>query len=684
MKLKKLFASVLALLLCLSMMLSFVACEVADDSDDDRSSGSAKTDTTLYVASGTKDIPEVDSRKWKSAKDTPICKDITWEPGYIHMEHVKLQGSAKKSYAYSLYFDSDDDIGLLGDVIDVYMIPEGQEFNGLDDLDSLIPLGALSALMENNIHFFAYKLNKESDPYTFTLVFTMNLAASNEYQGLDFESDLYINYKKSNIDSDFPDEETDNKSPLETNPWDTDWEEPTETAPETIPEILPENIEKKYYDDEFYMSIMTDSNPMYCFWVEESQGDMMSEVIYARQAKVYDYLGVNVIAKDAGNYASYTNDFKVAVKNKYGSVDTLLTHVTSGITGLIEGMYLQDFRDIPGIDLEQDYWNMDFMESLSIADNYYLGFSDFNMLYTYVIAFNKDMLNQLSLDGYSEDKLYESVFNGTWTLDRFLDLGQKGFQEKGDRDIYGIVGQQWVPFVGFLHASNINYVEMDETGTYKLALMNDTYKEKTTALVDKLKSYSASGYGQFTFPSSGYISSPDARITDNRALMQLSSTYTLESYLDYDLSFGVLPYPLYDTDQYDANSDSLGYRSLQWGGYLAVPAYLRNEQMAGETLELLAFYSEPVRITFYEKLLGRQIAESLNDAMVLEIVWNSVCTDFGQTYNDEVDILYLIPNVTWPGEGGKELVPYYTSVKPAGNKKLAQFVKIVEKLSGAQ
>ena len=90
MKLKKLFASVLALLLCLSMMLSFVACEVADDSDDDRSSGSAKTDTTLCVASGTKDIPEVDSRKWKSAKDTPICKDITWEPGYIHMEHYYI------------------------------------------------------------------------------------------------------------------------------------------------------------------------------------------------------------------------------------------------------------------------------------------------------------------------------------------------------------------------------------------------------------------------------------------------------------------------------------------------------------------------------------------------------------------------------------------------------------------
>ena len=417
-----------------------------------------------------------------------------------------------------------------------------------------------------------------------------------------------------------------------------------ETAGEVVTAEPTPEISKTNYDADFYLSVMNDSNPMRYFWVEESTGGALSEAVYTRQQKILDYLGVSIKAKSAGTYDEYTTGFKTAVKNKDGSVDTLVTPVYKGIPGLILEQYLQDFQDIPGIDLEQDYWNHDFMDALSIADNYYLGFSDYNILYSYIIAFNKKMLGQLVLDGYSEEELYQSVYNGTWTLDRFLELGQLGFQEKGDKDIFGLTGQQWVPWCGFFHSSNINLIEMDESGKYSIAIMNDANKEKTANLVDKLKNFSASGYAKLT---SG-VDLPEEKLINNRALMQLAATNWLEDYTNYDVSFGVLPYPLYDTDQYDPNSDSLGYRSLQWGGHLAVPAYLKNSQMTGETLELLAFYSRPVQITFYEKVLGKQVAEAPNDAKMLDIVWNGVCSDIGQTLRDEADVLYFLPTVTMP------------------------------------
>ena len=446
---------------------------------------------------------------------------------------------------------------------------------------------------------------------------------------------------------------------------------------EVTAEPVPENIKKTNYDDEFYMSIMTDVNPMKYFWVEESKGDAMSEAIYERQQKVYNYIGVDIKAKGAGSYTTYTDSFKTAVKNKDGSVDTLLTHVNMGISSMIVEQYLQDFQDIPGIDLDKDYWNHDFMDANSIADCYYLGFSDYNILYTYVIAFNKKMLNQLALDTFSEEELYESVYNGTWTLDRFLELGQKGFQEKGDKDIYGLVGQQWVPWCGFFHSSNINLVEMNEKGEYELSFYNDANKEKTANLVDKLKNFSASGYGEFIKGTS----SPEAKLTNGRALMHIAATHWLEDYLNYEISFGVLPYPLYDEYQFDSSIPSLGYRSLQWGGQIVIPSYLRNTQMVGETLELLAFYSDNVQTTFYEKLLGKQVSEAPDDAKVLDIVWNGICGDIGQTFNDEAGVLYFLPEVTWPGEGGKQLASYYASKEKAANKKLNAFIKKVNKLN---
>ena len=470
--------------------------------------------------------------------------------------------------------------------------------------------------------------------------------------------------------------DTENDTEKDTN--DNDASEESATNEEVTAEPVPD-MDKKNYNDEFYLSIQNACNPMDFYWVEESEGDAMSEAVYARQQKILDYLGVNMIAKNAGGHMEYSGAFKTAVKNKDGSVDTLLTHVSSGVSSMIVEMYLQDLQDIPGIDLEEEYWNHEFMDSLSIADNYYLGYSDYNILYTYVLAFNKKMLNQLALDDYTEESLYKSVNEGTWTLDKLLELGQLGFQEKGDKDIYGIVGMQWVPWCGFLHSSNINLVEMDETGAYKISIMNDANKERTALLVDMLKNYSASGYGSFTFQTGGQM--PEAKITNNRALIQLTSTNALESYLDYDLSFGVLPYPMFDTDQYDPNSPSLGYRSLQWGGYIAIPSYLRNDQLVGDTLSLLAFFSGNVKTTFYEKVLGKQVSEAPDDAKMLDIVWESVCSDMGQTFDGEVGILYFLPKVTWPGDGGQELVSYYRSVESAGNKKLAAFIKKVDKLS---
>ena len=363
-------------------------------------------------------------------------------------------------------------------------------------------------------------------------------------------------------------------------------EEVTEEAsPDTI------GIDKQNFDSEFYLWVQNDCNPSDLYWLEESKGDSMDEAVYARQEKILEYLGVSIKGKKAGSHTEYTGLFTTAVQNKDGSVDTILTHVSSGVTEMVSGGYLKDFQDVEGIDLDNEHWNHDFMDALSISGNYYLGFNDSNILYTYVIAFNKDMLTQLDLDGYSLDEVYDKVEKGKWTLDTFLDLAQKGFQDKGsdDKHVYGLIGMQWVPWCGFLHSSNINLVEQDETGKYTIAIMSDANKEKTANLVDKLKNFSGSGYGSFTFQTGGDM--PDARLTNNRALMELASTHALEGFLTSDVTFGILPYPMYDTDQYDPNSPSLGYRSLQWGGNYGIPTYQKNELMTGLTMELLAFFS---------------------------------------------------------------------------------------------
>lgn len=439
---------------------------------------------------------------------------------------------------------------------------------------------------------------------------------------------------------------------------------------------LKPDIEQKNYNKEFYLWIMDDTNKPSYHWVEKSDGDVLSEAIYQRQQRVYEHIGVEIIGTVRyENYLTYTEPFKTAVKNKDGSVDMMLCHNFSGVPSLVSESYLTDISNLPGIDLGADYWNQQFMEDLSIADRYYLGFSDFNILYTHVITFNKTMMDQYA--SALPKSVYDMVRSYEWTIDQMISLAQLvSIDRTGDGktadDTFGITGRHMNEFPGFLHASNINIVEKDESGKYTVALMNSLYAEKTSALVDKLLALSDSSCSYFDYNTTTELTIP---LTSGRTLLHITPTLSLAGYLQHDVAFGVLPYPLWDTDQKD-----VGYRHLQWGGYITVPAYLSDEDMTGETLELLAYYSEDVKTAYYEKMLGKQVADAPDDREMLSIVWDTVCTDFAQTYGGDLcgsDLLYLMAKVTDPNSS-MNLASSVASMQRTANRAIATFITKVE------
>ena len=446
-------------------------------------------------------------------------------------------------------------------------------------------------------------------------------------------------------------------------------DETTDQTSEQTTEVIPDapDIEKKNYDDIFYLYLEGSCNPIETYWVEENGSDVLSAALFARQEEIYNHLGVTLYAW-CNTDADYSESFKTAVKTKTGAVDLMMTHVSINVAGLVSDGFLYQFNEMPGIDLDADYWNQEFMDSLAIDDMYFLGFNDFNILFTHVVAFNKTLLEKY--DDALDKSLYQMVDDHEWTLRQMIDLAKVAYIDNGsvEKNQYGFTGLQWVPWCGFLEGCGVNLVEMNEYGDYEVSFYNEENKDKTIAIVGMLKDladaeYSCVDYWSFelTVP-----------FTTNRALMTLSSTNQLTEYLHYDVDFGIVPYPLYDTDQTE-------YHSLQWGGYLAIPAYLENEEMVGETIEMLAYFSDGVKVAFYQKLLGKQVADNPDDRRMLDIVWNSVCTDFGQTFENAAgDILYMLPYVTC-STSGYELAGYYDGKAGSANKSLENFVKRVVK-----
>ncbi len=447
----------------------------------------------------------------------------------------------------------------------------------------------------------------------------------------------------------------------------------SQTAEVTTKELHP-HIEKTDYATEFLISNQADVNEMDYHWVEESAGDAMSEAVYNRQQRIRDYLGVELFATYAGSHTTYTDGFKTAVKNKDDSVHLLMTHVHSGIPGLINGKYLQDFNKIPEIDLSADYWSHEFMEDLSLAGRVYLGNSRFNILYTHVIAFNKPMMTQY--EDSMDSTVYEMVDSYQWTLDQMIGLANRVYIDvtsdgKTEDDTFGIAGTQWIEFIGFLHASDINIISQDESGTYAVSVYNELNNERTAALIEKLSAMVKSDSAWFRYRAE---KTPLVPLHTGRALMTLEGTTFLPELCNYDIEFGILPYPMFDESQKD-----VGYRHLQWGGYLAIPSYLKDPQMVGETVELLAYFSDEVNTTFYEKLLGKQVADIPADRKILEMVWDTICAEFGQAYCEVGEsMLYMMPQLTWE-HSSERLASYVSAKETVINKAIKKFIANIEK-----
>lgn len=446
----------------------------------------------------------------------------------------------------------------------------------------------------------------------------------------------------------------------------------TESSAETNTEVSPE-IEKKDYGDDFFLSIYSPDNPIDYHWVEESQNDAMSQSIYARQQNVYEYLGVNIVGSPAGDHLGHEQKFMNSVKNKDGSVDTLLTHAYIGISGYIQGGYLHDFNDIEQLDLSADYWNLDYMEELSIDGHNYLGYSDFNIPKAWVISFNKDMLEKYS--DSLEESIYDTVRGYKWTVDKMISLANTVYIDttangKSVDDTFGLVGWQWIPFTCFLKSSNIDLVSENESGDYVVSVYTEATMSKTATLVEKLSALAKSDCTWFWYKN---LQTPQLTITSGRTLMYFQQSFTLMDNLNYDINFGVLPYPMYDESQKD-----IGYCSLNWGGCMAIPSYLEDQAMVGDTLEMLSYYSEDVTITFYEKLLGKQVADIPDDKAMLDFIWNGLRSDFGLTYSHITSTLdknlYMLPEVTseYATQGLASLVKSYEN---SANKSINKFFR---------
>ena len=394
-------------------------------------------------------------------------------------------------------------------------------------------------------------------------------------------------------------------------------------------------VAKNNYDAEFTVLYCQDIFTKGYFFIEEDErqpGNDMDDKVYERALAVEEYLGVEIIAENGGSYLEYTGPLKTAISSGDDTYQMVMTHAYYEVSNLISSNYFRDFQEFESLQLTEDYWKLQVMEDLSINGSMYCGYNDFCLANCFVIGFNKGMVEEYA---NTIGDLYQQVRNKEWTIEKLIEYSALVSRDNGDGkwdelDTYGFSGYAWVPMVSFQHAAGIPIVKQDADGDLYLSPMQDD-RDKITKLDEMLYNfYHAESTYAWAPPDLATMSEWSGRtsldLDSNRVMFETVNNYQLVSTKEDEVKVGVLPYPKWDKQQE-------GYKTLSWNGVLGIPTTVLDDDMVGDVIEMLAWYSEPVCTAFYETLLGSKVADAPEDVEMLNIVWDGQVSDAGLVFS---------------------------------------------------
>jgi len=386
-----------------------------------------------------------------------------------------------------------------------------------------------------------------------------------------------------------------------------------ETEPSRTPHSLPDTLD--FGGDSFHVLHSADFKRYY--FAEEEIGEIMNDAVYDRRIFVEETLNVKMTdyLLDGGQIHA---EMQKSVMSGDDVYDYTMMHCIAGVADLVTNGYLYDYADLPHIDLNAEWWDLDLMEQLSLGEKLTYGVSDIIIPNPYVIIFNKEMIQNNNLVNP-----YQMVYDGTWTLDNFIalctaavaDLDGDGAMTLNDR--VGVMGIDGSLFSSFMTGADQYLTRKGADGKIEMIVNN----EKMHTIAEKMLRLAETPGAAWCTPDENH-----PKMDSGRVLFYLGGASYAESMREVDVEIGILPYPKFDEAQDE-------YLMLDWGGLTCVPNTITNPEMVGAVLELMSWDSaNGVLPAYYDTILAGKLARDDDCRNMLELIFDSITYDIGLNY----------------------------------------------------
>lgn len=418
-----------------------------------------------------------------------------------------------------------------------------------------------------------------------------------------------------------------------------------ETEIETeVTDDLPDNL--NYGDDEItILSRRRDGWTSGEIAVEKLIGEPVNDAVYERNKFVEARLGVKIVSLEEPGDSAYivTNKAATSVKSGTHEYDILAAACYVAVNESLNGTFA-DMRKSVYIDFDKPWWSQGYNEVVEYQGAQFCGLSSALLSqyrFAFVTLFNKDIFADAR-----QPFLYESVEDGSWTLDKQLSLipifhkdNGNGVQDEED-DIFGFVSCDYVSTDPYWSSCMVEIIKKDGNGEYEFVFDSG----KLHSVAEKvLKLFYETDGGTYDYKME-LENAEQYRIRDmfarGGAAMATIRILELENEVirGMEQEFGVVPMPKYDEVQKE-------YRTLLHDQFtvLSILKTVKGERLdeVGAVLEAMASISyKTVRPAYYETTLRTKIAKDPQSVKMFDIIVDNIYIDAGIVYTIPLDTFH--------------------------------------------
>ena len=404
-----------------------------------------------------------------------------------------------------------------------------------------------------------------------------------------------------------------------------------ETVGETSRADVKDNLPEISFDGREYRAAST-TGTQYEFYAEEITGEATNDAVYNRNLLIEDRFNTKIVPVEYASLSAIISDVATLVAAGTDAYEVASHFAYKAYTPIRARAY-RNWLEVENIDLTQPWWNQLANDQSTINGFLYTITGDTNissLLNTYAMFFNIDLAEDY---GITAESLYNSVYEGTWTVDKFIELTSAIYQDtngngtKDNDDTYGFAAWPGISADAWLAAFDQPISGKDENGFPTPVFMTD----KTVSAVEKISNFYYNTQG--CYADMGTAEYEVTMFVNNQVIM-VPSVFNdaFTQYRTMDAAYGIVPYPKWDEAQTRYLTNARDQYTV-----LGIPAFKGDEDLEfiGVVTEALAAESyRSVFPQYYDIALKGKYSVDKDTANMVDMVLSGRNFDFSFLFGE--------------------------------------------------